>query len=77
MIFSFQIKSDAIEFYCYLVQGESEFSVELLQAWYQDKIKICVNEMWQSGLVWSRLWSKLASQIKTSDTLLSSKPSPL
>ena len=29
-----------------------------------------VNEMQQSGLVWLRLWSKSASQIKTSDTLV-------
>ena len=29
-----------------------------------------VNETWQSGLIWSRLWSKSASQIKTSNTLL-------
>ena len=29
-----------------------------------------VNETWQSGLVWSRLWSKSASQVKTSDTLV-------
>ena len=29
-----------------------------------------VSVTWQSGLVWSRLWSKSASQIKTIDTLV-------
>ena len=36
----------------------------------QDYYEFGVNETWQSGLVWSRLWSKSASQIKTSDTLV-------
>ena len=43
----------------------------------QDYYEFGVNKMWQSGLVLSRLWSKSASQIKTSDTLVVIKPSPL
>ena len=35
-----------------------------------DYYEFGVNEMQQYGLVWSRLWSKSASQIKTCDTLV-------
>ena len=50
------------------------FRIQCQAVQYQDKIIMnlvwIVNETWQSGLVWSRLWSKSASQIKTIDTLV-------
>ena len=42
--------------------------VGLISGW--NYYEFGVNETQQSGLVWSRLWSKSASQIKTSDTLV-------